>query len=184
MAKQPKSHPILETPRLRLRQFRAADAEAIHDCFGDAQTMRFWSRLPHSKRIETERAVRNMTDCTPAYYRFWAVADAATDRCLGLASYHDGHIRSKRAAIGYMIEPSRLRQGLGSEAVGAVLEYCFGVLGLNRLEALINPANAASQALVAKFGFRCEGVLRQHLRVGEDWRDEMMLALLASERGG
>ncbi len=32
------------------------------------------------------RTVRSLIDCTPSYYRFWAVADAGTDRCLGLPS--------------------------------------------------------------------------------------------------
>jgi ribosomal-protein-alanine N-acetyltransferase len=91
----------------RLRQFRAEDADAMHECFADPEAMRFWNRPVHTKRIETERAVRSYIDCTPSYYRFWAVADARTDRCIGLVSYHDGHIRSKRVAIAFIIDPSR-----------------------------------------------------------------------------
>jgi [ribosomal protein S5]-alanine N-acetyltransferase len=96
MAKKPIPHPTLLTSRLRLRQFRVEDIDAMHECFGDPDVMRYWNRPVHTKRIETERAVRNYIDCTPSYYRFWAVADAGTDRCIGLVSYYDGHIRSKR----------------------------------------------------------------------------------------
>jgi [ribosomal protein S5]-alanine N-acetyltransferase len=57
-------------------------------------------------------------NCTPSYYRFWAVTDAKTDRCFGMVNYHDGHIRHKRVAIGYIIDPAlpeghRGRGGLG-----------------------------------------------------------------------
>jgi ribosomal-protein-alanine N-acetyltransferase len=182
MAKQPPPHPTLLTSRLRLRQFRGDDTDAMHECFADPEAMRFWNSPVHTKRIETERAVRRYIDCTPSYYRFWAVADAGTDRCLGLVSYHDGHIRNKRAAIGYVINPARQRQGVATEAVSAMLDHCFGELGLHRAQAFIQPDNGASRALAEKLGFRCEGLLRENLRVGNSWRDEMLYALPATER--
>ncbi len=156
----------------------------MHKCFTNSEAMRFWNTPVHTKLIETERAVQRFIDCTPSYYRFWAVADAATDRCLGLVNYHDGHIRNKRADIGYIIDPARLRQGIATEAVTAMLEFCFNGLGLHRVQAFIHPDNTASRALVEKLGFRREGLLRHNLRVGEDWRDDMLYALLATERPG
>jgi RimJ/RimL family protein N-acetyltransferase len=66
MAKKP-PHPILSTRRLRLRQFRAEDADAMHRCFTDAEAMRFWNHPVHTKPIETDRAVRRCIDCTPSY---------------------------------------------------------------------------------------------------------------------
>lgn len=183
MAKKPLPHPTLATARLRLRQFRAEDAEAMHACFGDPEAMRFWNHPPHARPIETERAVRNFIECTPSYYRFWAVADAGSDRCLGLVNYHDGHIRSRRATIGYLIDPARQRQGLATEAVSAMLDHCFGELRLHRLQAFIHPDNVASRRLAEKLGFRCEGRLRDNLRVGEEWRDDLLYALLQTERG-
>ena len=181
MPKKPIPHPILSTRRLRLRQFRAEDAEAMHRCFADADAMRFWNQPVHTKRIETERAVRNFIDCTPSYYRYWAVADAGTDRCVGMVNYHDGHIRSKRMSIGYIIEPTRQREGLATEAVSAMLDFCFGELGLHRAQAFIHPDNTASIGLVGKLGFRREGLLCDNLRVGDVWRDDALYAILASE---
>ena len=181
MAKQAQPHPTLATARLRLRQFREADTDAMHACFGDPAAMRFWNTPVHARRIDTERAVRRFVDCTPSYYRIWAIADAATDRCLGMVNYHDGHIRNRRAAIGYIVEPARQRQGIATEAVAALLQHCFGALGLHRLHAFIHPDNAASRALAERLGFRCEGLLREHLRVGDEWRDELLYALLAAD---
>lgn len=126
--------------------------------------------------------MRRFIDCTPSYYRFWAVADAATDRRLGMVNYHDGHIRNKRVSIGYIVDPARLRQGIAAEAVSAMLEFCFGDLNLHRVQAFIHPDNIASRGLVEKLGFKCEGRLRDNLRVGDEWRDDMLYALLASER--
>ena len=181
MAKRPITHPILVTARLRLRQFRVDDTEAMHECFADPQVMRFWNTPVHTKRIETERAVRRFIDCTPSYYRFWAVADGRTDRCLGLVNYHDGHIRNKRAAIGYIVDPAHCRQGVATEAVSAMVEFCFRELGLHRLQAFIHPDNAASLKLIERLGFRREGLLRENLRVGDEWRDDLLYALLSTD---
>ena len=181
MAKQPIPHPTLLTPRLRLRQFLGSDTDAMHECFADAGAMRFWNTQVHTKRIETERRVKGFIDCTPSYYRFWAVVDVETDRCLGMVSYHDGHIRSKRVAIGYIINPAYHRRGLGTEAVSALLHHCFHTLGLHRVQALIQPDNTASRALADKLGFQCEGRLRENTRVGDLWRDEMLYARLATD---
>jgi ribosomal-protein-alanine N-acetyltransferase len=181
MAKQPTPHPTLLTSRLRLRQFRGEDIDGMHECFPDRDAMRFWNTPVHTKRIETERAVLRSIDCTPSYYRFWAVSDAGTDRCLGMVNYHDGHIRNKRVAIGYIINPAHHRQGIATEAVSAMLDHCFRELGLHRVQAFIQPDNGASRALAEKLGFRCEGLLRDNLRVGDNWHDELLYALLRTD---
>ncbi len=154
----------------------------MHGCFANPEAMRFWNTPVHTKLIETERAVRRFIDCTPSYYRFWAVAESGTDRCLGMVNYHDGQIRSKRVAIGYIVDPARQRQGIATEAVSALLEYCFDELRLHRVQAFVHPDNSPSRASVEKLGFRLEGRLRDNLRVGDDWRDDMLFALLATER--
>ena len=181
MARRQDVHPVLLTARLRLRQFRDADADGLHACLSSAEATRFWNTPPHARRLDTERAVSRMIDCTPSYYRFWAVADLGTDRCIGMVNSRDGHIRNKRAAIGYIVDPSRQRQGLATEAVTALLDHCFGTLGLHRLQAFIHPGNAASCALVERLGFRREGLLRDSLRVDDEWRDELLYARLSSD---
>jgi hypothetical protein len=52
----PAPHPTLATPRLRLRQFRNEDVDAMHECFANPEAMRFWNTPVHSRRIETARA--------------------------------------------------------------------------------------------------------------------------------
>ena len=120
--------------------------DAMHECFANPEAMRFWNTPVHSRRIETERAVRRFIDCTPSYYRFWSVADAKTDLCLEMVNYHDGHIRSERVDIGYIVNPSRRREGIGAEAVLAMLQFCFGDLGTHRAQAFIHPDNTAQSS--------------------------------------
>lgn len=178
MAKQTEPPPVLSTARLRLRQFRTEDIEAIHECFADHDAMRFWDRPAHTKRIETEKVVRESIDCDPRHFQSWAVADAETDCCLGLVNYHDRHTDFRRVSIGYMINPMLHGRGFATEAVSALVTYCFGPLGAHRIQAFIDPRNSASRKLVENLGFRNEGLLRDNLRVGEVWRSDMIYGLL------
>jgi ribosomal-protein-alanine N-acetyltransferase len=183
MAKKLVQHPELETPRLRLRQFSLDDVQALHEVLSNADAVRFWDQPIHTKKSDTERSVRNWIDCTPAYYRIWAVADRTNNQCIGQVNCHDGHIRNKRATIGYILNPRYQRQGLASEAVSALLTYCFDQMGFHRLQAYVHPQNTPSRKLAENMGFRAEGVLRDNLRVGDEWRDDVLYALLAGERG-
>jgi RimJ/RimL family protein N-acetyltransferase len=182
MAKKSVPHPMLTSWRLRLRQFREEDADAMHQCFANPESKRFWTIRSTPSGSRPSALIRRFIDCTASYYRFWAVSDAKTDRCLGMVNYHDGHIRSRRVAIGYIIDPAHHRKGIASEAVSAMLDFCFGELGIHRVQAFIYPDYTASRKLVERPGFRCEGLLRDNLRVNGVWRDDMLFALLETDR--
>ena len=62
-----------------------------------------------------------------------------------------------------------------------MIKFCFRDLGLCRLQAFIHPENAPSLKLIEKLGFRREGLLRENLRVGDEWRDDLLYALLSTD---
>lgn len=71
--------------------------------------------------------------------------------------------------------------GRMTEAVRLAVRYGFEVVGLHRVEANIQPGNAASIALVKRLGFRLEGFSPRYLKIGGVWRDHERWALLADE---
>jgi ribosomal-protein-alanine N-acetyltransferase len=154
----------------------------MHARFADPEAMRFWDRPVYTKRVETERTIRRFVRSRPSSGVFWAVADAGTDGCIGMVNYHDASLPGRRATIGYIIYPAHQRRGIAREAVSALLDHYFGDLGLHRIQAFIHPENTGSRRLVETLGFRCEGQLRDSLRVGDEWRDDMLYALLATDR--
>jgi [ribosomal protein S5]-alanine N-acetyltransferase len=83
------------------------------------------------------------------------------------------------AYLGYQIGAPWARQGYMTEALGLALAYGFRTLGLHRLEANIQPANAPSIALVRQLGFAREGYSRRYLKIGGRWRDHERWAILA-----
>jgi hypothetical protein len=68
-----------------------------------------------------------------------------------------------------------------TEALTALLEFGFETLGLNRIEALVMPDNAASFALLNKLGFSEEGLLREYDYFKDEFQDLICFSLLRRE---
>ena len=89
-----------------------------------------------------------------------------------------------RAEVGYCLHSAHWGQGYMREALSALIGYGFGVLKLRRLEADVDPNNAASLGILARMGFQREGLLRERWNVGGDVQDSVLLGLLAREWKG
>lgn len=106
--------------------------------------------------------------------------ELASNKVVGVVNINEivaGAFQS--AYLGYYGMLSFARTGLMTEALRAVVRYAFNELGLHRLEANIQPANAASIALVRRLGFRQEGFSPRYLRINGEWQDHERWALLA-----
>lgn len=83
--------------------------------------------------------------------------------------------------IGYGGVAGQTRQGYMTEAVGLAVRRAFTDLRLHRLEANIQPGNAASIALARRCGFELEGFSPRYLKVGGRWRDHERWAIRAEQ---
>jgi len=84
-------------------------------------------------------------------------------------------------ALGYWVGERFARQGYMNAAVRALIPFIFKTLGLHRIEAACLLSNEPSKSLLAKAGFREEGVARRYLQINGDWQDHVLFALLADE---
>jgi [ribosomal protein S5]-alanine N-acetyltransferase len=84
-------------------------------------------------------------------------------------------------ALGYWVGQNFARQGYMIDAVRALVPFIFRTLGLHRIEAACLPSNAPSRSLLAKAGFREEGLARRYLQINGEWQDHVLFALLAEE---
>lgn len=86
--------------------------------------------------------------------------------------------------IGYWVDQRVAGRGIVPTAVALAADYCFDVLRLHRIEIAIRPENTKSLRVVAKLGFRPEGLRPRYLHIDGDWRDHLVFALNAEEVPG
>lgn len=106
-------------------------------------------------------------------------SDGAIVGAITLSQIFYGALQS--AYMGYYVGAPFAGRGLMREAVALALDHAFGPLGLHRVEANIQPGNAASLALVRRLGFTREGSSRRYLFIDGDWRDHERFAMLAED---
>lgn len=88
---------------------------------------------------------------------------------------------TQSASVGYWIGLPYIRQGFASDALAAMLHHAFQDLELNRVEAACMPSNEASLAVLARAGFRREGLARRYLKINGSFEDHLLLARLRDE---
>ena len=101
---------------------------------------------------------------------------------LTIGNVTHGALRS--AWIGYWVSSEVTGGGIATGALALGLDHCFGPVGLHRVEATVRPENAASRRVLAKVGFREEGLLKRYLNVDGEWRDHLLVAMTVEDLDG
>lgn len=174
--------PTLTTKRLRLRQIRPADAEAIFATFSDEETMKFYGHEPHRSLKDTQELIERIQ----ALYAHrenirWGITLHGEDRVIGACSFHRFDEGFHRAETGYELNRAFWGQGFMFEAMSAILTYGFSELGFHRIEAIIDILNERSKNLLLRLGFTYEGHLRQRYYFRGRFEDEYYFGLLRDE---
>ncbi len=184
--------PTLDTPRLRLRAVTTADAPALFGLFSDAETLRYWSHTAFTEMGEADALISGIAARAEAGDLLkWGVEVRATGVLVGTATLASIDRSNRRAEVGFLVGRAHWGNGYGGEAMRALIGHAFGGpdagrsgvrgVGLRRLEADVDPRNAASLRVLERLGFRREGLLRERWRVGGGVQDSVLLGLLASE---
>ena len=86
---------------------------------------------------------------------------------------------AQMGTVGYWAGEPFVRRGYTLDAVRALTGFCFGRLGLHRLEAACLPENEPSRRLLLRAGFEIEGRATAYLKINGDWRDHLLFGLVA-----
>lgn len=160
---------MIRTARLVLRRAQASDLEDLHAVFARPEAMRYWSRPPYETEEETRTFLANMMT---------APAEAADD----FVVERDGRVIGKAGAwaipeIGFILHPDHWGQGIGREALTAVIDHLFAAHGMAELVAEADPRNTACLALLGRLGFHETARVERTMQWGDEWCDSVYLAL-------
>lgn len=78
------------------------------------------------------------------------------DALVGMVAINEFYQTFNMASLGYWIADEYQHQGYGHKALDALIEFCFGMLKLTRLEIICDPDNLASQKLALTCGAQFE----------------------------
>lgn len=170
------------TNRLLLRPLRAADAQDLFAIFSDQDVMRYWSTPPW----------RSIESANNFIAQARQAMSSGKDVRLGLERRADGQLigtctlfsfseQCRRAEVGYGLARSAWGSGYMHEALVSLLSHGFSELGLNRVEADIDPRNKASANSLGRLGFKKEGHLRERWIVGGEVSDSDLYGLLLAD---
>ena len=183
------SPPTLEGARVRLRGYRDDDADALFAVFGDPRVTRYWSFAAWTDRAQAEAHLAKLLASPEPDALGWAIARRADDALIGTVTLYAIRTAHRRAELGYSLRVDHQGQGLAREAVRLALDYALGdahgdahrSLGLFRIEADVDPRNAASCRMLEQLGFQREGLLRARWRVNGEVCDTALFGLVADD---
>lgn len=154
----------------------------------DRDMIRRWRNLPEvAQYMYTDHAigpeeharwfeqVRRDPTC-----KYWIMVSDGQD--VGVVNLSSIDLQNRRCYWAFYIgEPGLRGKGVGAYTEYRVISYVFDELGLNKLCAEVLGFNEPVLKLHAKFGFRQEGILREHVVKGGRPLDVVSIGLLKSE---
>ena len=166
--------------RVSIRLLRAADRDAFLAMVRESRDLhRPWAYPPE----RSDQFDELLSRCSREDFACFVVIDDESGDIAGVFNISQivrGSFQS--AFLGYYGSARHAGKGLMRDGLQLVLDYAFGPLSLHRIEANIQPGNAASIALARGAGFRLEGYSPRYLLIGGQWRDHERYALTVDER--
>lgn len=174
------AEPHIELDRFVIRAGRVDDAAAVVDYYTRNRAHLAGTSPLRAEAFYTEEYWRAALASAQAGFE----ADRQLGTCLfdgarvvgviNLSNFVRGAFHA--CHLGYAIDPQLEGRGLMTRAVGLVVEFAFGSLGMHRVMANYLPENTRSARLLERLGFEREGLAKKYLLIDGVWRDHVLTA--------
>jgi RimJ/RimL family protein N-acetyltransferase len=147
---------LVETDRLRLREFSERDLDELAAMVADEDQMRFYPRT--KTRDEASAWIsRNLALYNERGFGFWFIASRSTSTFLGYCGIRPLPLGgSPEIEIGWHTKKTCRNEGIATEAAKTARDLAFRRFGLTRLVAIIHPDHFASRRVAEKIGMHSE----------------------------
>lgn len=158
---------ILQTERLLVRESTLEDVEEFYRIYSDPSITRYMEDL-YKDKDEEKAYMQSYIDQIYGFYGYglWTVILKENGRIIGRAglSVREG---CEIPELGFLIDVSYQRQGLGFEVCSGILKYAEEELEFEKVQALVDERNMVSIGLMKKLGFAFEKDVSVN---GQDYR--------------
>ncbi|HEY9678337.1 MAG TPA: GNAT family N-acetyltransferase [Drouetiella sp.] len=144
----------LETDRLLFRRIDELDLNELSALYADPDVMKYYPRT--RSKDETRDAIKSYQkryaeDGISLMAAVRKADNKLIGRCGIILQVIDNEVFPE---VGYMFDKSVWREGLGTEAAKAFLDYGFEQLSYPEMICIIHPLNLASQKVAQKIGMQ------------------------------
>ncbi|MFK7765858.1 MAG: GNAT family N-acetyltransferase [Mariniblastus sp.] len=176
------SIPRLETERLKLRAVFPSDTQSIFEIYSDPLVAKFYDFEPYQSLVQTRDLINRFTSWFQHDQAVrWAMIRKDTDQLIGTCCFDAFHVSYRSANLGYNMRSDQWGNGFATEGAKAIVDFAFanGLVGpLNRIQAITDPRNAASEQVLMRLGFGKEGLMRQYGFWKGEYHDMHLFSLL------
>lgn len=167
----------MKESEIRLRAPEPADLDFLYWLESEPQVWRIsWSEAPLSRHMIWEYLQSYSADIYRDRQLRFIIEDGVCQ--VGTADISDFDPRNSRAMLGIAVKPEKQHQGMATQALMQVIEYCRQVLNLHQVAAMVPKDNEASLRLFKNLGFSSSGCLQSWLRRGNRFTDVIILQLM------
>jgi RimJ/RimL family protein N-acetyltransferase len=150
---------VLETPRLRLRQWQDVDREPFAAMSTDPEVMHYFPAVLDRNQSDAlvDRAQGLIEE---RGWGFWALEIKASGEFVGFTGLHtpDPELPfSPCVEVGWRLARAHWGKGFATEAARRSLAFGFDQLGLNEIVSFTSLGNARSRAVMERLGMRPDG---------------------------
>jgi ribosomal-protein-alanine N-acetyltransferase len=171
--------PNLETERLFLRRVNNSDVKEILQLRSDPETIKY---IPRPLLKNTEDALEHIANIDAKIATQeginWAITLKGSQKLIGIIGHYRISPENYRSEIGYMLLPQFRGKQIIPEAIKQVVKYGFEEMKLHSIEAIIDPANLASEKVLQKNGFKKEAHLKENEFYEGRFLDTVIYSLL------
>lgn len=160
--------PTLSHGLVTLRPINESDIPEIFESCQDPIIPKF-TRVPfdytmaHAEFFVREKTPKSLAEKTELAFAI-ELGNGADRKFAGVISFHSMDLPDLVAELGYWIRSDARGKGIGTTAARVLTNFGFESMGFERIEALVDVENMASQQLLLSAGYSLEGILRKKSR--------------------
>lgn len=175
----------LETQRTVLLPIEPTDAaelwEAVDGSRWHLERWLPWVPFSNSPEASLRYAEACLADWDAGRAVRLAIRDRQSRQLLGVAGLDSCIHLHRSCELGYWLRREATGRGLMTEASRVCMEFAFRRMSVHRIRCAAATDNHPSLRVIARLGFRFEGIARQAEYVGSRWLDHAVFARLSSD---
>ncbi|MDA1477961.1 GNAT family N-acetyltransferase [Bacillus changyiensis] len=172
----------LHSNRLMLRKMQLEDAEILYHYWSDRDVTKYMNISPFQNTDQAKAMIQMINELSlEGKANRFSIVLTETNEVIGTCGFNMIDNENMRAEIGYDLGRSHWGKGFASEAVRTLIHHGFTKMGLNRIEAKVEPENAPSIKLLEHLSFQKEGLLREYEKAKGVLIDVYMFSLLKKD---